>query len=118
MSRPRLIILRGPDQRDFAKSLIGLAAPDSVVTIADPKRTKDQNAKMWAMIHDVSDHFAGRCDMIPERWKCFFMDRCGHEVRFELGPDGDVFPYGFSTSEMTKKQMGDLITFMVKWGDE
>lgn len=118
MGLPRRVILRGESQRAYAKELIDAALPDSVVSFSDPKRTTDQNAKMWAMLHDISDHFAGRCDLTPERWKCFFMDRCGHEVKFELGPDGEVFPYGFSSSEMTKRQMADLITFIIQWGDE
>lgn len=117
MARPAIVILRGASQRDYAKELIDAAAQDSVVALSGPRRTLDQNAFMWALLRDVSDHFAGRCDMIPERWKCFFMDRCGHEVMFDIGPDGEPFPYGFSTSQMTKAEMADLITFIIQWGD-
>ena len=48
------VILRGPSQRSFAKQLIDRAPTDTVVTIREATRTNDQNAKMWAMLSDVS----------------------------------------------------------------
>lgn len=114
---PRQIRLIGLTQRAYAKHVIDMLVPNSIVSFSDPKRTLDQNAKLWAMLADVRDHFKGRCDLKVEWWKCYFMDRCGHEVEFEIGPDGKAFPVGFSSSKMTVAQMSDLITFIIQWGD-
>lgn len=44
------IILAGPGQRQRAQKLI-LRAPDGyVVTLSEPKRTLEQNDRMWAML--------------------------------------------------------------------
>ena len=48
------IILRGDSQRAFACQMIGMAPQDAVVNIRAATRSSDQNAKMWAMLSDIS----------------------------------------------------------------
>lgn len=110
------VILRGPEQRHLAKSLVDRAPVDAVVNIKEAGRTLDQNAKMWAMLSDVSRAKPqGRCHT-PEVWKTLFMHACGHEVQFETGLDGKPFPTGFRSSRLTKSQMIDLIEFIYQYG--
>ena len=110
------IILRGDSQRDFARHLIGIAPQDAVVNIRAATRSTDQNAKMWAMLSDVSRAKPqGRCHT-PEVWKCLFMHACGHAVQFQVGLDGQPFPVGFRSSALSKAQMSDLIEFIHAWG--
>lgn len=110
------VILRGPVQRDFARYLIDRAPVDAVVTIAEAKRSLEQNAKMHAMLSDVSRAKPeGRCHT-PEVWKCLFMSACGHAVQFENGLDGRPFPIGFRSSKLTKAQMSDMIEFIYEYG--
>lgn len=90
----------------------------SFATIKPQKRTDDQNAKLWAMLGDVSRAKPQGRRHIPEVWKELFCHACGHAVQFELGLNGQPFPVGFRTSRMTKDQMADLITFIQQWGDE
>lgn len=112
------IRLASDAQRIMAKAMIDRAPPNAIVNIREETRTLDQNAKMWAMLSDVSRSKPNGRMMTTERWKAVFMQACGHAVQFEIGLDGAPFPIGYSTSKLTKAQMGDLITFIYQWGDE
>lgn len=111
------VILRGPAQRALACDLIRRAPDNAVVRISGPKRTLDQNARLWAMISDVSRAMPEGRVHTPETWKCLFMAACGHAVRFEMGLDNRPFPIGFSSSRLTKREMADLITTVAEYGD-
>ena len=111
------VILHGPATRSFAKQMIDVAPEGSVVNIRAATRTLDQNAKMWAMLSDISRAKPDGRMHTPEVWKTLFMHACGHAVQFEMGLDGHPFPTGFRSSRMTKAQMADLITFIAEYGD-
>lgn len=111
------IILHGPSQRRFAHDLVDRAPAGAVVNIREATRTTDQNAKMWAMLSDISRAAPEGRKHNPETWKQLFMNALGHEVRFEMGLDGKPFPTGFRTSRLSKAQMADLITFIAEYGD-
>jgi len=112
------VFLRSKLHREFAHHLINKAPDDFVVQISPPKRTNDQNAKMWAMLTDISRARPEGRVMTPDLWKAVFMNACGHEVQFINGLDGGTpFPIGFRTSKLSKAQMADLITFIYEYGD-
>lgn len=116
--RGQTVILASQRQRDLAKALIDKAPQGAVVNIKEAGRTNDQNAKLWAMLSDISrSKPQGRC-LTPDRWKMVMMQACGHSVQFETGLDGAPFPIGYSSSKLSKAQMADLITFMYQYGDE
>lgn len=112
------VILRGHAQRAFAKALLDKAPDDAVVNIREATRSTDQNAKMWAILSDISRAKPeGRC-WPPETWKCAFMHFLGHQVQFAEGLDGTgPFPLGFRSSRLSKRQMADLITCIQEYGD-
>lgn len=111
------VILRGPSQRSFAKQLIERAPTDAVVTIREATRTNDQNAKMWAMLSDVSRAKPEGRKWTPETWKAAFMHALGHQVQFCEGLDGTgPFPLGFRSSRLTVRQMIDLIECIYEYG--
>lgn len=112
------VILVGDPQRALARRLIDAAAIGSVVNIRDANRSGDQNARMWAMISDVSRAMPGGRRHTPEVWKALFMHACGHAVAFEHGLSGHPFPVGFRSSRLSVRQMADLITFIRAYGDE
>ena len=88
------------------------------VAFQEPKRSTDQNNKVWAMLNDISkSEMLGRKET-PDNWKAIMMAACGWEVQFLEGLDGKPFPRGFRSSQMTVKQMSDLIEFMQATGDE
>lgn len=112
------VILRGLEQRALAASLIRIAPQDAVVTIKEPTRNTDQNARMWAMLSDVSRAKPDGRRWPPETWKAAFMHSLGHQVQFAEGLDGSgPFPLGFRSSRLTVRQMADLITCISEYGD-
>lgn len=112
------IILAGPDQRKLASAAIAAAPDGSIVKLEGPKRTLAQNARMWAMLTDLSrQRPEGRC-YTPETWKCLVMHACGHEVTFIPGLSGEPFPLGFRSSKLTKEQMAELIEWIEAYGAE
>lgn len=112
------VILAAAEQRRLAHHLIDAAPVDAVVTVREPGRNLDQNARLWAMISDVSRAMPEGRRHTPETWKALFMHACGHAVHFEMGLSGEPFPVGFRSSRLTKRQMAELITFVRAWGDE
>ena len=111
------VIIRGDKQQHLACQIVRAAPLGSIVRVSPPKRTLDQNAKMWAMISDVSRAKPEGRMHTPEVWKCLFMSACGHAVQFEMGLDNKPFPIGFSSSRLSKSEMADLITVIYEYGD-
>lgn len=112
------VILHGPSQRSFAHGLIDKAPAGAVLTVREAKRTTDQNSKLWAMLSDVSRSMPDGRRQTPEVWKALFMHACGHAVQFETGLNGQPFPTGFRSSNLSKAQMGELIEFIYAYGAE
>lgn len=126
MARGQTIRLASDAQRHLAKRLIDVAPQGAVVNIQEARRTSDQNSKLWAMLSDVSRSKPEGRMHTPEVWKALFMNACGHAVQFETGLSGQPFPVGFRSSNLTKREMIDLIDFIgsygsahgVRWSDE
>lgn len=110
------VILRGPPQRALACDMIRMAPVDAVVNIREGKRTLDQNARLWAMLSDVSRSKPEGRTHTPEMWKALFMHACGHAVQFVNGLDGLPFPIGFQSSKLTKDQFSSLMEFISEYG--
>lgn len=110
------IILRGDLQRALAKRLIDQAPHDAVVKIGAARRSAEANAKMWAMLSDISRAKPEGRTHIPEVWKTLAMHACGHEVQFLNGLNGEPFPAGFRSSKLSVNQMSDLIEFLYEYG--
>jgi hypothetical protein len=114
------IKLIDPARRAYARALIGDAPDGWVVTIKEPTRSLDQNARMWAMLTDISQ----QCTIdgkhyTPDEWKIMVMHACGWENQFLPGiGDGRPFPAGFSSSRLTIRQMTTLIDWMHAYGAE
>ena len=109
------VVLSSAAARDRAHRLVTAAPPGSVVEVRQPRRTIDQNARLWAMLSEISMQKPGGREMTPDVWKAAFMNAAGHAVQFEVGLDGRPFPVGFRSSRLTKAQMADLQTFIEQW---
>lgn len=112
------VILQGDFSRAQARRIVDRAPHGYVVEVREPKRTLDQNNKLWAMLTDVSVAMPMGRRHTPDDWKAIFMNACGWECQFVEGLDGRPFPKGFRSSHLTKAQMGDLIDFIQAFGDE
>ena len=72
------------------------------------------------MLGDISKHGPkpnGKMGT-PDAWKGIVMYACGHECQFEIGLDGEPFPLGLRSSQLTISQCSDLIEFMYAYGAE
>lgn len=103
--------------RETAHRVLDVAPVGSVVNIKPPRRTVDQNSKMWAMLSDISRAKPEGRSLTPDVWKALFLHALDHAQRFEMALDGNgMVPVGFRSSRLSKEQMADLITFIDEWG--
>lgn len=89
----------------------------TVVTFRKKSRSTDQSAKMWAMLHEVSeqvDWYGQKLD--AEDWKDVFTASLRH-ARVVPGIDkGTYVPLGMRTSTMTIDEMSNLIELIYAFG--
>jgi len=110
-----LVILHSRHDRERAARAIAAAPAGSVVEVRAPRRSVDQNSRLWAILSEISMQKPGGRMHTPETWKCLFMAAAGHAVQFETGLDGRPFPVGFRSSRLSKAQMADLQTWIEAW---
>lgn len=114
--RGALRIITPRTRASVAREVSGV--PDGFeIVIREPSRTNDQNAKLWAMLSDISAAEPDGRKWSSETWKCAFMQALGHEIKWVDGLNGDPLPVGFRTSRLRKEQMADLITLVTQYGD-
>jgi hypothetical protein len=110
------VILRGQPQRNLAKQLIDKAPENSFVKISPLTRSNEQNNKMWALIEDVMNAMPEGRQHTKEVWKAIFMNALGHETAFAMGINNEIFPIGFKSSQLSVRQMSDLIEVIYAYG--
>lgn len=98
------------EARRRAVQAVQNAPEGNVVTVSEPTRNLEQNALLWAMLHEISDQvdWHGR-KLSPEDWKHVFSSSLR---RLDVVPnlDGTGFvALGLSTSKMTRREFSDLI---------
>ncbi len=115
-----LLVLRTDNDRYLARHWITKAPLGTRVEYKAPKRTTDQNSRMWAMLTDVAlqaEH-NGRKYTAPQ-WKVLFLHASGREVQYMLALDGsDWISWGQSSSDLSKEEMSELLDFIGAWGAE
>lgn len=107
------------DQARRGVGAFAMAAPEGWhVTFRPPTRSLDQNARMWAMLGDVSKQveWYGK-KLSPEAWKCVFSASLKKQDVVP-GLHGDFVVIGQSTSAMTIREMSDLMELMSAFGTE
>lgn len=119
MTDRQTFILISDRVRGNAVEAVRAALPGWRVQVSPPLRSSDQNAKMWAMLSDVARHKPEGRNWPPETWKAAFMHFLGHQVVFAEGLDNTgPFPLGFRSSQLTVRQMIDLIDCIYQYGDK
>lgn len=96
------------------------AAPQGwSVSVGEPTRSSDQNARLWASLADI----AGQVEwygkkLTPEDWKHVFSSSL-RKLQVVPNLDGSGFvALGLSTSRMSKREMSDLLELMYAFGAE
>lgn len=98
--------------RDHIIRQVRSAEWGKVITIEDPTRSLEQNARMWAQLADVArqvDWYGTK--LTAEEWKDVFSAALKKQ-RAVPGIDGGFVILGQRTSKMTKGEMADLIELM------
>lgn len=113
------LTLVNPSVRALAHQLIERAPMGAVLNIKEATRTSDQNAKMWAMLSDISRAKPEGRVLSTEVWKALFMNAAGFSCTFEPTLDGKgVVPLGFKSSRLSKSEFSDLIECIYAFGAE
>ena len=86
-------------------------------------RTVDQNAKMWALLRDVSEQVPWPVNgcmtkLSAEDFKDIFTASLTKHHRMASGIDGGFVILGMRTSKMTKEQLSELVELIYAFGAE
>jgi len=77
-----------------------------------PRRSLDQNARMWAMLGEISAQVDWHGQKLtPENWKDVFTAALKRQ-EVVPGLEGGFVVLGTSTRRMSKAEMGDLMELM------
>lgn len=119
MSDKLRFILIDDARRGNALAAVRQAPTGYVVEIRPQTRSLDQNARLWAMLTDVSEQvlWYGK-HLSPDDWKDVFSASL-RQTRVVPTIDGDGFvPLGMRTSTMTKAEFGALMDLIEAFGAE
>lgn len=113
------IILNSQHKRRSACNLIQAAPEGYVVEISAPKRSTEQNSRMWAMLSDISRARVGGQGYPPEYQKSLAMDMAGHKPIWLPAWSGDgLVCVGYKSSRLTVAEMSDLQTVIEAYAAE
>lgn len=89
-----------------------------VLTVKPSTRSLEQNARMWAMLTEISEQvewYGNR--LTAEEWKSVF-SAAMKRAKVVPGLDGGFVVCGQSTSKMTRAEMSEMQTLMEAFGAE
>ena len=115
-----LVVIRNPDDRRLCEQYIARTMPGDRVEFKRSRRSLPQNARMWAMLTDVSRQLPWHgVKLPPDDWKLIFLDALKREVRTVPALDGRGFVnLGRSSSDLSKEEMSDLMELIAAFGAE
>jgi hypothetical protein len=115
----RVFVMAHDIARQNAIRAVQEAPAGHTVTIAEPTRNSDQNARLWAMLTDVAQQveWYGK-RLTQEDWKHVFTASL-RKLTVVPNLDGTGFvALGLSTSRMSKREFSDLIELIFAFGAE
>ena len=100
------------------QAIMGLELDHKVRISPADLRNLDQNAKMWAMLTDISKQVNWYGQYLhPEEWKDV-LTAALKKQKVVPGIEGGFVAIGARTSQMSKKEMMDVITLAYAFGNE
>jgi hypothetical protein len=105
--------------RARAVEAVRTAPAGYAVTVAEPTRSMEQNARLWASLTDVSQQVEWHGKRLtPEDWKHIFSSSL-KKLQVVPNLDGSGFvALGMSTSRMSKRELSDLLELIYAFGSE
>lgn len=116
MSRWTFILTKS--NRELVRKWLDRAPDGFRLEIAEPKRSTDQNAKLWATLTDIARQrpVHNGVKMTPDLYKAVFMQALGREMVMLPTLNGDgFFPIGHRSSELSKAEFSDLLELIHAW---
>ena len=111
-----MIRLTSPAARQAAMRQISQAPEGYVCIVKEATRSLEQNARLWAMLTDVSNQVVWHGHTLtPEEWKCV-MTAAMKKQRVVPGVDGGFVVIGARTSKMGVREMGELMELVEAFG--
>lgn len=119
MSEKRMFRLVHREARANCIDFISRVPDGYVVTVKAPTRSLAANARMWALLADVSEQVTWYSQKLsPESWKCIFSASLKkQEVVPNLEGTGFVV-LGQATSKMSVSEMNELQALIEAFGAE
>jgi hypothetical protein len=110
------IIILNESNRRFAIGAVMHRPDGHILTLSEPTRTLDQNAKLWPMLADVSRqvNWYGQ-KLTADEWKDVFSASLKGQKAVP-GIDGGFVICGHRTSTMGKKLFSDLVELIYAFG--
>lgn len=116
MTERRVFILAHQQARANAIEAIRQAPDGYRVEVKPQNRTLEQNARMWAMLTDLSRQVVWHGQQLTaENWKDV-MTAALKRQQVVPGVDGGFVVLGTSTRRMTKGEMAELIELITAFG--
>ncbi len=117
MSRATILV-RSDSDRLRAAAWAQKAPYGTRIEFKESKRSTLQNARFWAMLTDVARQLTWHgVKLSPDDWKLVFLDALKREVRMVPNVDGNgLVNLGRSSSDLSKAEMGDLMTIIEMFG--
>ena len=115
----KTFIIRDNDVRRRVIAAVWESPDGYAITISEPTRSTDQNARMWASLNDIATQVVwhGR-KLDSESWKHIFSSSLKKmDVVPNLEGTGFV-ALGLSTSKMSKRELSDLLELIYSFGAE
>ena len=119
MSKAMFILQPSPHpSRRLALQAIQNAPDGMVVTIAEPTRNLEQNARLWASLSEVSKQvdWYGQ-HLTPDEWKDVFTAAL-HRQKVVPGIEGGFVVCAQRTSKMSKSELSNLLELVYAFGAE
>lgn len=91
--------------------------PDwSRIEFKKPRRSLDQNSKMWAMLTEIATQLTWHGQRYaPDDWKDYFMHAL-RKARWMPSEEGGMVPIGMHTSDLTTEEFSDLLEIITEFG--
>jgi len=113
-----LLVLSSPDIRQRAARWASKLPDGTRVEFKAPKRSLDQNSKLWAMLSELAIQLPWHgIKLSADDWKLIFLDALKRELRIVPNLDGSGFVnLGRSSSDLSKEEMTNLIDLIHAFG--
>lgn len=114
----RIFILSHDQARQGAMHAVAHAPNGYCVTVSPKTRSLEANARMWAMLTELSNQveWYGK-RLTAEEWKCV-MTAGLKKAKVVPGIDGGFVVVGMSTSQMSGAEISELMALIEAFGAE